>query len=142
MSIENYNVQQKPWLYDTDIKSYYWPWTIEGWCDLKGYIFRVYNLKNKPRGFSCFKVGNNSLEVVKLCVHPTFRRLGFGSLLQDDLIHIAISQKKKKLCMIVHERCAYFDWLNHRGWQARSVEKGLFPDGTDGFCFERDIVIN
>lgn len=140
--IENYNTKQKQWLYDIDIKSYYWPWTLEGWNDLVGYIFRVYNLKDVPRGFSCFKVGNNSLEVVKLCVHPTFRRLGFGSLLADDLVHMAISQRKKKLCMIVHEDNEYFDWLKKRGWLAVSIEKGLFPDRTDGFCFERNIIFN
>lgn len=140
--IENFNIAKKPWLYHIDIKSYEWPWTEKGWCDLAGYIFRVYSLKGVPRGFSCFKVGNNSLEVVKLCVHPTFRRLGFGSLLSDDLVHTAIGQKKKKLCMIVHERNAYFDWLKHRGWVARSTEQGLFPDGTDGYCFEREIIIN
>ena len=139
--IENYSVKQLPWLYDIDIKSYYWPWTEKGWCDLAGYIFRVYTLKGVPRGFSCFKVGNHSLEVVKLCVHPTFRRLGFGSLLQDDLVHMAIGQRKQKLCMIVHEKNGYFDWLTKRGWKALSTERSLFPDGTDGFCFER-IVIN
>lgn len=138
--IENYNVKMKPWLYDIDIKSYYWPWTEKGWCDLIGYIFRVYSLKNIPRGFSCFKVGNRSLEVVKLCVHPTFRRLGFGSLLCTDLIHMAISQKKSKLCMIVHEQCEHFDWLSHRGWTGIGIEKRLFPDGTDGFCFERTVI--
>lgn len=138
--IENFNTKQKPWLYDIDIKSYYWPWTEKGWHNLSGYIFRVYSLKGVARGFSCFKVGNHSLEVVKLCVHPTFRRLGFGSLLQEDLIHMAISQKKKKLCMIVHEHNKYFEWLMHRGWLAVGVEAKLFPDGTDGFCFERNII--
>ena len=140
--IENYNHAKIQYLYDIDIKSYYWPWTEKGWCDLIGYIFRVYSLKGVPRGFSCFKVGNNSLEVVKLCVHPTFRRLGFGSLLSDDLVHTAIGQKKQKLCMIVHEKCEHFDWLSNRGWRATLVVHGLFPDRTDGFCFERKIIIN
>ncbi len=138
--IENYNTKHRPWLYDIDIKSYYWSWTEQGWHDLAGYIFRVYTLKGVPRGFSCFKVGYNSLEVVKLCVHPTFRRLGFGNLLQDDLIHMAISQKKKKLCMIVHEKNEYFDWLRARGWRATIIVHGLFPDKTDGFCFERAVI--
>ncbi len=138
--IENFNITKRPWLYDIDIKSYYWPWTLEGWNDLAGYIFRVYNLKGVPRGFSCFQVGNNSLEVFKLCVHPTFRRLGFGSLLAIDLVHMAISQKKSKLCMIVHEKNKHFDWLKNRGWRATIVGHGLFPDGTDGYCFERDVV--
>ncbi|KKL18820.1 hypothetical protein LCGC14_2471750, partial [marine sediment metagenome] len=48
---------------------------------------------------------------------------------------------KQKLCMIVHEKNGYFDWLTKRGWKALSTERSLFPDGTDGFCFER-IVIN
>ncbi|KKM73744.1 hypothetical protein LCGC14_1407410 [marine sediment metagenome] len=138
--IENFKETQKRWLYDIDIKSYYWPWTEQGWHNLMGYIFRVYCLKGVPRGFSCFKMGNSSLEVVKLCVHPTFRRLGFGSLLNEDLIHTAISQKKSKLCMIIHEQNEYFDWLKNRGWNARGIERGLFPDGTDGFCFERAVV--
>lgn len=140
--IENYNETKKQWLYDIDVKSYYWPWTAEGWNNLTGYIFRVYNLKGVPRGFSCFKVGNHSLEVVKLCVHPTFRRLGFGSLLETDLGHMAISQKKQKLCMIVYAKCEYFDWLGNRNWKAVSVEQNLFPDGSDGYCFEKIVSIN
>lgn len=139
--IENYNTAMKPWLYDIDIKSYYWPWTSEGWNNLAGYIFRVYSLKGIPRGFSCFKIGNNSLEVVKLCVHPTFRRLGFGSLLSDDLVHMAISQKKSKLCMIVHEYNEYLPWAVSRGWKAVGVERKLFPDGVDGYCLERAVIL-
>ncbi len=140
MSIENLKPTWIEYLYDIDIKSFYWPWPKEGWDNIKGYIFRTYILKNTPKGFTSFKVGPDCLRIIKIAVHPDYRRIGIGSLLMDDLVHIGISQKKSKLEMIVHEECKYLDWLRNRGWRATTVERGLFPDGTDGYTFERKVI--
>ena len=127
-------------LYDIDIKSYYWPWLPEAWGEVKGYSFKVYMLRGKPRGFTCFKEEDDYLEIFKLAVHPHYRELGIGSVLLKDLVHAAISRRKKKLIMLVHEECKFFEWLGKRGWRAVSVERNRYPDGSDGYLFERDIV--
>jgi GNAT superfamily N-acetyltransferase len=133
-------MSNRAFLYDIDIKSHYWPWTEEGWLDLKGYIIRVYSLKDIPRGFTAFKVGRNSLEVSKICVSPIFRRIGLGSALMKDLVLQAITLKKTKLCMTIHEHCEYIEWLVVRGWEGKGIESGLFPDGSDGYLFERGVM--
>lgn len=128
------------YLFHIDIRSYEWPWVAEAWKDLDGYFIRTYSLKNIPRGYIAYKIGNNSLEVSKLCVNPTFRRIGIGSALMKELVAQAIKLQKNKLCMTIHEHCKFLDWLTKRGWEAVSIVQGIFPDGSDGYLFERGVV--
>ena len=137
MQIENYRPEWKERLYDIDIKSYRWPWAMISWNNLRGYVFRCLPLGEGrvriPRGFSCFKIKEDVLEVFKLCVHPDSRRMGLGTRLLDDLIHIAVGQRKRKMRMVVHEENEYLAWAECRGWKGTGVIGDLFPDGTDGY---------
>lgn len=138
--IDDFDPALIDYLFHIDIRSYEWPWVAGAWSDLDGYLIRVYSMKSVPRGYIAYKIGNNSLEVPKLCVNPTFRRMGIGSALMKDLVVQAIKLQKTKLCMTVHEHCKFFGWLNKRGWEAVGVVRGIFPDGSDGYLFERSVM--
>lgn len=141
--IENFRQPWLPFLYDIDLRSYEWPWPEEKWQDIKSYIIRVYPIHHVPRGFSSFKVISDSIiKVSKLCVHPDWRGDGIGAALQNDLIKCARKYGKSRLVTTIHEyNSKGMDWLRAWGWIAIGVEKGIFPDNTDGFTFERGIVI-
>ena len=137
--IVNFRVPYTMHCYDIDIKSYLWPWTMEDWDNLHGYVIRVYLLSDEVIGFYSFKVEKGTMMISKLCVHPDFRHLGVGTKMHDDLLKMAKTYKKI-LRMMLHEDNKNRDFLIKRDWKAVSIERELFPDGSDGYLFEREII--
>jgi len=150
--IVNFKTPYVPLLYNIDIKSYLWPWTEEGWGQIQGYIIRVYLLSDDVVGFYSYRpashcisephkgeIHTDRITVSKLCVHPDFRNLRIGSQLHDDLIRIAKKYSKKVVRMMLHEENEYRDFLIKRDWRAILISKGLFPDGRDGYLFQKEI---
>lgn len=126
-------------LIDIDIKSHKFPWLPPAWNDIQGYVFRVL-MTDVPRGYLAFKVKDKrTLMVVKLCVHPSWRGKGFGSGLHKELLRCSRVNNYSKLTMVVHEENEVgIEFLSARGWRAVSIEKHIFPDGSDGYLFERE----
>lgn len=108
-----------------DAKSYEWPWFDEGWKTAKDYNFRILLDGSRVIGFSCFK----DVFLAKLCVHPVYRKLGYGSKLMSDLL---LSSKGQRILTILHEENEYLTWAKNWGWYCIGLEKNLFPDGRDG----------
>lgn len=124
-----------------DAKSYEWPWCEEGWKDTNGYIFRILvKEKDVVIGYSCVKLDFSKLLVVKLCVRPCFRKLGFGSSLMRDLLMFAKSKGVIRLSTILHEENQFIKWARNWDWKGTGIKKGLFPDGRDGYIFERKVL--
>ena len=138
--IQQCNPDDHKFLYHIDIKSFEWPWQLDAWKQINEYFIQAFYIKDVPRGYHIFQIGRSSLEVSKLCVNPIFRRIGLGSALLRDLVRHAIRLQKTKLCMTVHEDCQYFGWLANRRWKATGIIKAVYPDGTDGFLFEREVI--
>jgi GNAT superfamily N-acetyltransferase len=134
--MQNYRPAWLHYLQDIDNKSYDYPWSEEGWKDIKDQIIRVYISHRVPRAFYLFReLRDNIIFVSKLCVIPKWRGMGLGNVLHDDLLK---QTKRKKLITNVYEKdLKAMGWLNKCGWRATTIEKNLYPDGCDSYVFER-----
>ena len=142
MQLHYYRAEYKDHLIDIDIKSHKFPWLPQAWNDIKGYIFKVL-MTDVPRGYLAFRVKDKStLELIKLCVHPSHRAQGYGSELHGCLVTSARNNQKSKLITLVHEENIQgISFLRARGWAAVSIRKAAFPDGSDGYVFTREIIL-
>lgn len=139
MSIVNYRPAYLEQCYDIDIKSYLWPWSEESWSKPQGHVIRVRLMGDTVVGFFSFTVVGDTLMVSKLCVHPGYLGMGIGAELHTDLIRIGIQYQKKHLRMMLHEDNLSRDFLVKYHWKAISVDRGLFPDGCDGYLFTLEL---
>ena len=139
MPIVNYKTSYLVKCYEIDLRCYDWPWTEEGWGQLNGYVLRVFLMADDPIGFFSFTVRDGVIAVSKLCVHPSYRHLGVGTELHDDLVRIGDRYKKKRLEMMLHEDNKNRDYLIRRGWKAVSIAFDLFPGGKDGYLFTKEL---
>jgi ribosomal protein S18 acetylase RimI-like enzyme len=141
-----------PYLEEIDRESYKFPWWENSWADLGDLKVRVLENNTLERhsfgviGFSSYQVitVNNkaiALHIHKLCVAKQYRNKGHGSTLHRDLLRVAQQQKIKQLFMVVHEENNNIPWLQSWGWNAVSVRSNLYPDGRDGYVFERGVYL-
>jgi len=156
--IQGYDKVWSRYLYDIDIKSNEWPWSEEYWRDeVKKYNIKMWmeiEPNKKPLGFIAYRFVNikdvieieleekgTVIHLLKLAVHPDYKNKGIGTKLLENVEKIAKLQDVKILVTILHEDDKEGrEWLLKRGFLARTLRLGAFPDGCDGYSFVKELV--
>lgn len=136
------NLKLIRYLKDLDIKCYDWPWCDEGWEDIDKFIIKMWleNSESIPKAYSIFRIVSESIVISKLAVHPEYRGEGIGTLLLDDIESTARRHQLVNLKTMLWE---YNDlgiaWSGRKGFRATGIRRALFPDGTDGYRFVKEL---
>lgn len=103
--------------------------------DTNNGVCKVLKIDGTIVAFHLYKIQPNSIEMIKLGVHPDHRRQGYGSKLIKEAYR-KLSKKRNRLACIISE---YSDesilFLKSLGFVATSVDRGVCNDGSDGYCF-------
>lgn len=75
-----------------------------------------------------------TLALLRLCVHPAFRRQGYGSALLEYIIR---NERVSKItCVLRESNLAGCLFLSHHGFMSPSIMQGHFGD-EDGIYFKK-----
>ena len=144
------------YLKDIDIKCFEHPWNDEYWeKEIQKSLIKLWvdnNLKI-PRGFAAYRfinirdlikstkeVTGTVIHLLKLAVHPGWKRQGIGTKLLKTVEESAKLQKVVFIATIIHEENREgIDWLTKRKFVGYGVHRKMYPDERDGFGFLKRI---
>lgn len=87
-------------------------------------------------GYMVYELHTHSLRLVNIAVAPEWRRNGIARLMVRRLASKLVSHNRNKIIVTVSDKnLSGHLWLRACGFQATKVDRNLFGDGEDGYCF-------
>jgi ribosomal-protein-alanine N-acetyltransferase len=114
-----------------------------GWteADFRRHPAMVAELGDAVVGYFAYRMRQRSVEVLRLAVHPAYRREGVGSALVAKLCGRLSHHRRPRLEVLCRETDAgTIAFLKDRGFQATGVDRGAFGE-DDGYRFVLSLCI-
>lgn len=88
---------------DIERRSYEFPWShgVFRDCLLAGYHCLVIEREEYVVGYSILSVAAGEAHILNLCVDPTFRNLGYGEQLLDEILDVAANTEVRQIFLEV-----------------------------------------
>jgi len=88
---------------DIERRSYDFPWShgVFRDCLLAGYRCTVVERTDQVVGYGILSVAAGEAHILNLCVDPTFRELGYGELLLDELLRVSERESVREIFLEV-----------------------------------------
>jgi ribosomal-protein-alanine N-acetyltransferase len=109
-------------IYAIDIRSFAKPWSIDKLARFNRslrHISMVAEQGSRVLGFMLYKVHDNRVVIIRLAVHPDYRRRGLGRWMLDRLHCRRYTQRRERLtCAVPDDNLPAHLWLRSCGFQA------------------------
>lgn len=95
--------------------------------------------KDRVVGFMVYELYRDRIDLLRIAVHPKWRRYGVGRRLVGELVQKLVKRKKTRICIPVRERnLAAQNALRAMGFRGTGVLRGHYAcdTGEDAFAME------
>lgn len=88
---------------DIERRSYEFPWShgVFRDCLLAGYHCLVIQREERVVGYSILSVAAGEAHILNLCVDPSYRNLGYGEQLLDEILDVAANTEVRQIFLEV-----------------------------------------
>ena len=88
---------------DIERQSYEFPWShgVFRDCLLTGYQCIVFERDHEVVGYSILSIAAGEAHILNICVHPTYRSMGYGEKLLDEILFRARSSSVREIFLEV-----------------------------------------
>jgi len=122
------------------------PWSLQTFqdCLRVGYRTRVLELNQQLIGYGLMSVGAGEAHILNLCVHPQYRRCGYGKRILNHLIRIAQQEEVKTVFLEVRvSNHAAIELYRQVGFNEVGLRKNYYLKDhgrEDGLIFACDLL--